>query len=202
MIPRSNEIIETSEFKNLFKFRPNFRYAVRLFDSFQVLLNLNPGLEGSLIGEVMASGAIGLKSAVGSHLLVVLSGPFGESPVAGNRDLLSAGELELGSSQGFDHVLPVLFLGSDRHQGLSDVDSRHSSERFAERASHTSLEPISAGTTQHLVNAQHVERVDTDSDVERVFAARLHQVLVGADTTRLQSLRRDLLELVGQHMDA
>ena len=163
---------------------------------------LNPYFKRPLIGEVVACGAIGLESSVGPHLLVISEFPFGESPVARHRDLLSAGELELGSSQGFDDIVFVLLLGPDRNQGLSNVHSGHSSQRFAERTSHTGLKSISTGTAQHLIDPQHVERVDSHSDVKRVFAACLHQVLVGADTSGLQSFRRDLLELVGQQMNA
>ena len=39
------------------------------------------------------------------------------------------------------------------------------------------LEPISAGARQHFVDAQHVEGVDADPDVELVLRGVLHHVL-------------------------
>jgi hypothetical protein len=39
------------------------------------------------------------------------------------------------------------------------------------------LEPISSGAGQHLVDAQHVERVHPDADVELILGRVLHHVL-------------------------
>lgn len=45
-------------------------------------------------------------------------------------------------------------------------------------------------------------RVDADAHVETVFTACLDHVLVGGDTCSLKSLGAQLLELVGNEMDA
>lgn len=50
--------------------------------------------------------------------------------------------------------------------------------------------PISTGTGQHLVDAKDVERVHANSQVERIFAGSLCDILVGADTGRLKRLAR------------
>ena len=88
---------------------------------------------------------------------------------------------------------------------LAQLESRMG-VRLAERTTHTSLQsagmlthfknlhsspnaPIGAGTRKHLVDAQHVERVLAHAQMERVLAAVLHQVLVGADSRRLERLR-------------
>ena len=51
-------------------------------------------------------------------------------------------------------------------------------------------------TIQHLVDAEDVEGVDTDTEMERVLAGGLGHVLVGANTGGLESLGRQLLVLV------
>ena len=72
---------------------------------------------------------------------------------------------------------------------------------LAEGASHSSLEPISSGTGQHFVDPQHVEGVDPHPDVEAILATVLDQVFVAANTSGLQSLGGELLQLVGHQMD-
>lgn len=62
--------------------------------------------------------------------------------------------------------------------------------------------PIGSGTGQHLVDADHVEGMQTHTDVELVLAAVLHQVLVAANTSGFQRLRAQLLVLVGDQVDA
>ena len=78
----------------------------------------------------------------------------------------------------------------------------HSSLGFAKCSSHTSLKPISSSAGQHLVDAVDVEGVQTDSQVESIFAAVLHQVFVGTDTASLQSFGRQLLILIRDHVHA
>ena len=60
----------------------------------------------------------------------------------------------------------------------------------------TEVSPVSPSTRQHLVDAQHVERMETYPQVELIFAAVLHHVLVGTDAAGLESLAGQLLILV------
>lgn len=137
------------------------------------------------------------------HLAFELLGvELGEAPFLGDVDLLAAGELELGSAQGFNHMLLVLQLGADGHDDLADVDPGHGALRLPEGAPHAGLEAVGAGARQHLVDADDMEGVQAHADVEAVLAAALHHVLVGADARRLQGLRRQLLVLVRHHVDA
>jgi hypothetical protein len=50
--------------------------------------------------------------------------------------------------------------------------------------------PISTGAGQHLVDTKDMERVYANSQVERVFASSLCDILVGADTGSLKRLAR------------
>ena len=65
-----------------------------------------------------------------------------ETVLSGNEDLLSAWELELGSSEGFLCMLDVGWIASHRHEDLSDVDSCGLAESLTESTSHTLLESI------------------------------------------------------------
>ena len=49
--------------------------------------------------------AVVLQTSVRLHLGVLLAVPLGEAPVLAHEDLLTSGELELGSSQGLDNLI-------------------------------------------------------------------------------------------------
>lgn len=48
--------------------------------------------------------------------------------------------------------------------------------------------PVSTCARQHLVDSEHVEGVDSHSDVERILVDILHQVFITADAAGFQSL--------------
>ena len=47
--------------------------------------------------------------------------------------------------------------------------------------------PVSTGTREHFVDADDMERVQPDTDVETVLPTHLHHVLVGTDASGLES---------------
>lgn len=55
--------------------------------------------------------------------------------------LLPTRELELGSAQGFNHVLLVLGLGAHGHDDLANVHTGHGALRLPKSTTHPSLEP-------------------------------------------------------------
>ena len=57
--------------------------------------------------------------------------------------------------------------------------------------------PIGTSARQHLVDADDMEGVGADTEVERIFARGLRNVLVGANTCSFESLTRKLFVLVG-----
>jgi hypothetical protein len=62
--------------------------------------------------------------------------------------------------------------------------------------------PISSSARQHLVDADHMERMQAHSDVELVLAAVLDEVLVAANAASLKGLGGQLFILVGHEMHA
>ena len=90
---------------------------------------------------------------------------------------MTSGELELGPPERLNDRVLVLVMSPHAHQGLSNTDAGHGAQGLAEGTSHPGLEPIGTGTRQHFVDPQHVERMDTDPDVELILGGVLDQVL-------------------------
>ena len=61
-------------------------------------------------------------------------------------------------------------LAADGQQDLADGNAGAHALGLAEGTAHARLEPISSGTRQHLVDAQHMERMDPHAQVEGILA--------------------------------
>ena len=154
-------------------------------------------LSDNLDVDTVAQDLAGLKQAV-----VVRHDIFGEAELAGDEDLLTARELELGTTESFPGVVGLVQISTDGEEDLTNVDTGRLAESLTERTTHTLLESIGTGARKHLVDADDVPRVNSDSQMEVVTTAVDDHVLVGGNTGRLQSLRRNLLLLVADKMDA
>jgi hypothetical protein len=129
-------------------------------------------------------------------LQVVLLGEFCEAPVLANVNLLSAGELELGSSESLSGGTDLVLSSSDRHQDLTDINSGGNHGWLTESASHTSLKSISTGARKHFVDSDNVIRMSSHSKMEEILTSGLNHVLIASNTSSLQSLRRDLFVFI------
>ena len=58
-----------------------------------------------MLGHVLHVDAVGLETAIGPHLLVLVAVPLGEAKLLADEDLLPAGELELAPPQGLDNLV-------------------------------------------------------------------------------------------------
>lgn len=132
----------------------------------------------------------------------LLSGELGEAELSGDSNLLSAGELEHGSSQSLLGVLKVGEGGSDRDDDVTNVDSGGLAVRLSEGTSHTLLESISSSAGKHLVDSDNVPGVLSGSHVETFLSGSVGHVLVAGNTGSLESLRGDLLLLTGNQVNA
>jgi hypothetical protein len=110
--------------------------------------------------------------------------------------------LVLGSSERLESVGAERILCAERQNDLADVDAGNESVRLSKSTTHTSLKPISSSARQHLVDADDVVRVGADTEMEGFLSGGLDHVLVGANTGGLESLRGQLLVLVGHKVDA
>ena len=91
---------------------------------------------------------------------------------------------------------------ADGHEDLADVDTGDEAVRLSESTTHSGLQPIGTSARQHLVDTDDVVGVDTDTEMETFLSGNLDKVLVGANTGGLESLRGQLLVLVGDEVDA
>lgn len=91
---------------------------------------------------------------------------------------------------------------ADAHDDLANVDTGDSAVGLAPSTTHTRLQSIGTSARQHLVDADDVEGVGADAQVEALLARVLDEVLVGADARGLEGLGAQLLILVGDEVDA
>jgi len=147
---------------------------------------------------------IALKRALGSnelyvspileHLLLLLElhvfllGNARETPLLGHNDLLSSRELVTSTSESFHYYRGVGILAADGENDLADIDTGDSAVWLTPCTAHAGLKPISSGTGQHLVDTNNVERMNADSQMERILASSLGDVFVGTDTSSFESL--------------
>jgi len=167
-----------------------------------LLLRSLPRCKRSSVWLVLNADTVWYQASLCPHWLELLALPLREAPLAADVDLLATGELELGTSESLDDLLLMNVLGAHGQDNLSDVNTGDGSKWLSVGTTHSSLEPICTGARQHLVDADDMERVGSHSHVERVFTSKLDEVLVSTDTTCLEGLGGDLLELIRHEVDA
>lgn len=159
-------------------------------------------LQATVVGQELNVGTVSLDLTSSPGVGVLLSPQRCETPVLGDNDLLSAGELVLGSSESFDGGSTVRVTGSDGQDDLANVDTSDGTVGLSPGTTHTSLQSIGTGTGQHLIDTDDVEWVASDTHVETVLSSNLDEILVGANTGGFKSLGAQLFVLIGNEMDA
>jgi len=137
----------------------------------------------TLVAQELDISTVMLEAALGALGNVVLATEGSEAPVLGNDDLLAAGELVLRAAESLDGGSTVGITGSDGEEDLANVDTGDKAVGLAEGTTHSGLESIGSGTRQHLVDADDVVGVDTDTEMETFLSGDLDEVLVGANTS-------------------
>lgn len=155
-----------------------------------------------MVAEELNVSTVDLDTAGSLALEIVLAAERSETPVLGDDDLLSAGELVLGSSESLKSQSTVRVTSADAHDDLTNVDTGNSAVGLAPGTTHTSLQSIGTSARQHLVDTDDVEGVGADTEVETLLTGVLDEVLVGANTGGLEGLGAQLLILVGDEVDA
>jgi len=165
---------------------------------------LHPSLEvgeGSLVCEGLDVDTVTLDLRFLLKAVEITHDVRSESELTGDEDGLTTWELELGSSEGLAGVSDELWLSTDGDKDCSNVDTGALAHGLSVGVSHTSLESISTGAREHLVDADNVPWVHTDADVETFSSSVDLHILVGSNTGSLKSLGGDLLLLLGDEMD-
>jgi hypothetical protein len=96
----------------------------------------------TVLRDELAVSSIGNDLSRGSQVIVLILVELGETPVLRNEDLLSSGELVLGTSEGLAGGGLEGFLGTDGDEDLLDIDTGDHTGGLSEGSSHTSLESI------------------------------------------------------------
>jgi len=159
-------------------------------------LSAQVGLERSLGTNELNISTVLHNLLLRLQLQVILLVHLGESPLLRDDDLLAPWELVAGTAKSFLDDGSVGVPAADGEEDLADVDTSNGTVGFAPCTTHTSLKPISTSTRQHFVDPNDMKRVYTDSQMERILARSLGDILVGANTSSLESLARELLVLV------
>ena len=107
----------------------------------------------------------------------------GETVFTGDENLLTAGELELGSTEGLLGMGNVLNLRSDGDEDGANTDTSGFTKGLAVGVTHTGLESISTGAGEHLVDADNVPGVNSDADMESFLTSSSDHVFVGSNTS-------------------
>ena len=107
---------------------------------------------------------------------VLLAANRGEAPVLGDNDLLATGELVHGAAESLDGGRAVGVTGTDRQDDLANVHPGDRVVGLAKGTTHTGLQTIGTGARQHLVDADDVEGVNADTQVEAFFTGDLDEV--------------------------
>jgi len=159
-------------------------------------------LDVTLVSQELNVGTINQNSSLLLELDILVTSERCEAPVLADNDLLAAGEFVHGSAESFDGGGTVRVSGSDREENLANVDTGDCSVGLAPSTSHTSLKSIGTGAGQHLVDADDMVGVGSNSEMETFFAGNLDEVLVGADTGSFKGFGTQLFVLVRDHVNA
>ena len=127
--------------------------------------------------------------------LILCAREASESKVVRHENFLTAGKFVLGAAQRLHSVGLVDVLGAHAHQNLANSHTSASSGGLSPRLTHSSLQSIGSGASQHLVDADHVVRVNANAHVKVVLSSSVTQVTVGALTGSLDGLASELLLL-------
>ena len=158
--------------------------------------------EGTVFVDNLAVNTVSLDLTVLEEAVVVRLDVLGETELTGDENLLSAGELHLRTTESLLSKGNLLVGGSDGEEHLTDGDTSRLTKGLTEGTSHTLLESISTSAREHLVDADNVPRMDSDSEMEVLSTDVDEHVLVGSNTGSFEGLGGNLLLLVANHMDA
>jgi len=152
--------------------------------------------EWAVLLETLSMHARHLQLSFRLELEVLITEEISESPLLGHEDLHASRELEGGTTDRLAHVALDTITRSDGHHNLPNGKTGNLSEGLSESTSHTGLKSISTGTGQHLVDSQHVPRVDADTKMEGILSALGCHVLVDDNSGSFESFAGKMFLLV------
>jgi hypothetical protein len=149
-----------------------------------ILLAASEGTTGILQYDV---GTTIKETALFLILNIISASEISETPLVANDNVLTTRELVLGTTESLHDLLNVRILSTNREHNLTNVHAGNKTSGLAESLTHTGLETICACATQHFIDAENVEGVSTDTEMERILTNIFGHVLVDDDTSGFQS---------------
>jgi len=154
-----------------------------------------PGGQRTVVVRDLHVNTIRDEAALLLPLHVIIARVLRETPLLRLDNLLAARELVLGTAERLDGLVRMHVLGTDGQHDLTNRHPRGDTLRGTVRTTHTRLQAIGPRARQHLVDAQHVERVQAHAKVETFLTSLGHHVLVSRNTAGFHRLGADLFLL-------
>ena len=101
---------------------------------------------GSVVGDELGVASVGNNTSTILEGGVLITGKSGETPLLGDDDLLTSGELELATTESLQDDGLVGILATNGHENLTNIHTGNGSLGLSESTSHTGLKSISSGT--------------------------------------------------------
>ena len=136
-----------------------------------------------------------------SPILANKQGQIFYLPLPADNDLLTARELELSTAKSLLSMWAIRVFATDWQKNLTDANTSTNTLGLTKSTPHASLKPISPSTWQHLVDTQHMERVNPDPQVESILARKLGHVFIASNACSFKCLTGDILLLPTDQMD-
>jgi hypothetical protein len=109
--------------------------------------------KGTVRVNILDVTAVGNDATSSASLLEFLTAEVSESPLAGNNDLLLAGELEFAATESLLNYGLVGILSANAKEDLANIHTSTGTNWLTKGTTHTSLQTIGTGTRQHFVDA-------------------------------------------------
>lgn len=142
-----------------------------------------------MLTQELNVGTILAQSSLLAQLNILLTPDRSETPVLRDNNLLATGELVRGTTEGLDGSSAAGVTGADGQKDLADIHTGNQVVGLAEGATHTGLETISTGAGKHLVDADDVEGVGADAEMETFFTGDFDEIPIPLAKTQPHALR-------------
>jgi len=117
----------------------------------------------SLVAQILHISTITYQFPLLLHFQVLIPSQLCETPILAHDNLLSTWELVLGSAERFNRICLVTIQSTDRNQYLPNANSSNNARWLSPCAAHAGLQSICASYSEHLIDANNMEWVRTDT---------------------------------------
>uniref|UniRef100_A0A2P2LQR2 Uncharacterized protein MANES_02G217700 n=1 Tax=Rhizophora mucronata TaxID=61149 RepID=A0A2P2LQR2_RHIMU len=132
---------------------------------------------------------------------IISAAELGKTPLPADNDLLATGELEFCTAESLLCMMTVAVSATNRQENLTNGHSCTSALWLTKCTPHTSLKPISSSTGKHFVDAQDMERMNANPQMEGILASTFGHVFVASNSGSLKCFTGHVLLFPGHQVD-